>query len=78
MSEPKRIFMVLSNKEKAISLISNAIAVYSLYTEKKSLPENQSLIDFILKSIPKEIKSDISMDLIDEVFDYVSKTRVNS
>lgn len=70
--------MVLSNKEKAISLISNAIAVYSLYTEKKSLSENQSLIDFILKSIPEEIKSEISMDLIDEVFDYVSKTRVNS
>ena len=70
--------MVLSNKEKAISLISNAIVAYSLYTEKKSLPENQSLIDFILKSIPKELKSEISMDLIDEVFDYVSKTRVNS
>lgn len=78
MSESKRIFMVLSNKEKAISLISNAIATYSLYTEKKSLPENQSLIDFILKSIPEEIKPEISMDLIDEVFDYVSKTRANS
>jgi len=78
MSESKRIFMVLSNKEKAISLISNAIATYSLYTEKKSLPENQSLIDFILKSIPEEIKPEISMDLIDEVFDYVSKTRMTS
>jgi hypothetical protein len=70
--------MVLSNKEKTISLISNAIAAYSLYAEKKSLPENQSLIDFILKSIPEEIKPEISMDLIDEVFDYVSKTRANS
>ena len=78
MSESKRIFMVLSNKEKAISLISNAIATYSLYTEKKSLPENQSLIDFILKSIPEEIKPEISIDLIDEVFDYVSKTRMTS
>lgn len=78
MSESKRISMVLSNKEKAISLISNAIATYSLYTEKKSLPENQSLIDFILKSIPEEIKPEISMDLIDEVFDYVSKTRMTS
>ncbi len=70
--------MVLSNKEKAISLISNSIAAYSLYTNQKSLPENQSLIDFILKSIPKEMKSEISMELIDEVFDYVSKTRVNT
>jgi hypothetical protein len=70
--------MVLSNKEKAISLISNSIAAYSLYTKEKLLPENQSLIDFILKSIPDEMKSEISMELIDEVFNYVSKTRMNS
>lgn len=70
--------MILSNKEKAISLISNSIAAYSLYTKEKSLPKNQSMIDFILKSIPDEMKSEISMELIDEVFDYVSKTRMNS
>jgi hypothetical protein len=70
--------MVLTNREKAISLISNAISAYSLYTEKGSLPDNQSIIDFILKAVPDELKTEISMDLIDEVFDYISKAHIDS
>jgi hypothetical protein len=66
--------MVLSNREKAVSIISNAISTYSIYTQRGSLPDNQSLIDFILKATPDELKPEITMDLIDEVFDYVSKT----
>ena len=77
MPEFKIIDMVLAEKEKAICLISNAIAAYSLYTEKGSLPENISLIDFIVKAIPNEIKSEISIELIDEVFEYVSKSRMD-
>ena len=77
MPEFKIIDMVLSEKEKAICLISNAIAAYSLYTEKGSLPDNISLIDFIVKVIPDEIKSEISVELIDEVFEYVSKSRMD-
>lgn len=64
--------MTLSNKEKAIIAISNAISVYSLYQERGELPENQTMIDFILKSTPPEIRKDVTIDLIDEVFDYVS------
>ena len=64
--------MVLSPREKAIALISNGIAVYSLYQENNSLPENISLIDFILKAVPENMKSEISIELIDEVFVYVS------
>lgn len=74
MSELKRFIMTLSTREKVVSLISNAIAAYSLNLENKSLPENTSLIDFILKSIPNEMKSEITIELIDEVFDYISKT----
>lgn len=74
MSELERFIMTLSTKEKAISLISNAITTYSLNLENSALPENTSLIDFILKSIPNEMKSEITIELIDEVFDYVSKT----
>lgn len=74
MSELERFIMTLSTKEKAISLISNAITTYSLNLENRTLPENTSLIDFILKSIPDEMKSEITIELIDEVFDYVSKT----
>jgi hypothetical protein len=70
--------MVLSNREKAISIISNAISTYSIYTQRGSLPDNQSLIDFILKAAPDELKPEISMDLIDEVFDYVSKAHIDT
>jgi hypothetical protein len=77
MPEFKIIDMVLSEKEKAICLISNAIASYSLYTEKGSLPDNISLIDFIVKVIPNELKSEISIELIDEVFEYISKSRMD-
>ncbi len=77
MPEIKIINMVLTEKEKAISLISNAIASYSLFTEKGSLPEKMSLIDFILKAAPDELKPIISMDLIDEIFEYVSKARMD-
>lgn len=77
MPEIKNIGMVLTEKEKAVALISNAIAAYSLFTEKGTLPEKISLIDFILKAAPEELKSMISMDLIDEVFEYVSKARMD-
>ncbi len=62
----------LSNKEKLVALISNGIAVYSLYQERQSLPKNTTMYDFILKVIPDDIKSELSMELIDEVFQYVS------
>ena len=77
MPEIKIMDMVLTDKEKAISLISNAIASYSLFTAKGSLPENISLIDFVLKAAPNELKPIITMELIDEVFEYVSKARLD-
>ena len=64
--------MTLSDKEKMIAVISNGIAVYSLLQERDSLPENTTMYDFVLKVIPKEIKSELSVELIDEVFQYVS------
>ena len=64
--------MTLSDKEKAIAIISNGIAVFSLYHERGELPENTTMYDFILKVIPDNIKPQISAELIDEVFAYVS------
>jgi len=68
--------MTLSTKEKYIALVANAIAAYSIYTKTNSLPENQTLIDFILKSVPESVKSEITMELIDEVFEYVSSSHM--
>ena len=66
--------MTFTNKEKLIALISNGIAVYSLYQERDSLPENVTMFDFILKAIPDDLKKELSPELIDEVFEYVSST----
>ena len=64
--------MVLTNKEKTIAIISNGIAVYSLLQERDNLPENTTMYDFILKVVPDDIRSELNIDLIDEVFQYVS------
>ena len=66
--------MSLTNKEKIIALISNGIAIYSSYQERDSLPKNTNMYDFVLKVIPEDIKSELSVELIDEVFQYVSST----
>ena len=66
--------MSLTNKEKIIALISNGIAIYSLYQERESLPKNTNMYDFVLKVIPEDIKSELNVELIDEVFQYVSST----
>jgi hypothetical protein len=66
--------MSLTNKEKIIALISNGIAVYSLYQKRESLPKNTNMYDFVLKVIPEDIKSELSVELIDEIFQYVSST----
>ena len=66
--------MSLTNKEKIIAVISNGIAVYSLYQERNTLPKNTSMYDFVLKVIPEDLKSELSVELIDEVFQYVSST----
>ncbi len=65
---------MLTDKEKIIVLVSNAIAVYSLYQERDDLPKNASMIDFILKTIPDEMKEEVSIELIDEIFEFVSNS----
>jgi len=66
--------MTLTNKEKMVAIISNGIAVFSLLQERDSLPENTTMHDFVLKVIPEDIKSELSIELIDEIFQYVSST----
>ena len=70
--------MVLTNKEKMISVISNGIAVFSLLQERDELPKNTSMYDFVLKVIPEDIKSELSAELIDEVLQYVTTAHSTS
>ena len=70
--------MTLTNKEKMVAIISNGIAVYSLLQERDSLPKNTTMYDFVLKVIPENIKSELNIELIDEVFQYVTSTHNSS
>ena len=66
------MYMALNTREKVIALISNAVSVYSVKQEEGRLPENVTLFEFILKAMPEELKPELSMEIIDEVFEYVS------
>ncbi len=70
--------MTLSDKEKIIAIISNGIAVFSLLQERDELPKNTTMYNFVLKVIPEDIKSELSVELIDEVFQYVTTTHNSS
>ena len=68
------IIMALDKKEKMIAIISNGIAVFSLLQERDELPKNTTMYNFVLKVIPDDIKSELSVELIDEIFHYVTST----
>ena len=65
-------------KEKVIAHIASAITVFSMRQNTKQLPKNISMVDFILKTVPEDIKQDITMELIDSVFSYISATRFDT
>jgi len=68
----------LNTKEKAIANIANAITVFSIQQNTSQLPKNISMIDFILKTVPEDVKQDVTMELIDSVFSYISATRFDT
>jgi hypothetical protein len=64
----------MNDREKAIAYISGAISTYSLKKEMGELENEVSMYDFLAKIIPSELDSEAKIELIDEVFSYVSNT----
>ena len=64
----------MNQREKAIAYISGAIATYSLRKERAELTDSASMYDFLSKIIPDELSSEAKIELIDEVFEYVSNS----
>ena len=62
----------------AVAHIASAVTVYSIRQNTDTQPKNISMIDFILKTVPDDIKPDINIDLIDYVFSCVSATRFDT
>ena len=65
-------------KEKVIAHIASAITVFSIQQNNNKLPKNVSMVDFILKTVPEDIKQDVTIELVDSVFSYISTTRFNT
>ena len=65
---------VMNDREKAIAYISGAISTYSLKKEMGKLENEVSMYDFLAKIIPPELDSEAKIELIDEVFSYISNT----
>jgi hypothetical protein len=64
----------MNTREKAIAHISGAIATYSLRKERGELEDQASMYDFLSKTIPNELESEAKIELIDEIFQYVSNS----
>ena len=62
----------MNQREKAIAYISGAIATYSLKKEMGELDNEVSMYDFLAKTIPNDLESEAKIELIDEIFQYVS------
>ena len=69
---------MLNENDKIIAHISSAIAVYSIRSSNGMLTDDISMIDFILKTIPKNLETKVSIELIDDVFSYVSGTHFDT
>jgi len=68
----------LNIKEKVIAHIASAITVFSMQQNTDQLPKNISMVDFILKTVPEDIKQDVTIELVDSVFSYISATRFDT
>jgi len=64
----------MDTREKAIAYISGAIATYSLQKEKGKMEDQASMYDFLSKTIPDELESEAKIELIDEIFQYVTNS----
>lgn len=62
----------LSGREKAVAIIANGIAAYSMRSAAGSLPPGTSLVDFVVRAVPDGLRGEVTADLVDEVFAYVS------
>ncbi len=64
--------MALTPREKAVAVIANGIAVYSLLQERGALPEGATMYDFITRAVPGDARGELTAALVDEVFECVS------
>ena len=56
--------------------ITNAVTVYSTYMkDENTIPLNKSIFQFILDNLPEELKNNVSIEIVEEVLNYVTSIR---
>ena len=69
---------MLNENEKAVAHIASAISIFSIRQNNSTIAKNTSMVNFILKTIPEDIKPIITIDLIDSVFSYISAAHIDT
>ena len=69
---------MLNENEKAVAHIASAISIFSIRQNNSTIAKNTSMVNFILKTIPEDIKPIITIDLIDSVFSYISARHIDT
>ena len=69
---------MLNENEKAVAHIASAISIFSIRQNNNTIAKNISMVNFILKTIPEDIKPIITIDLIDNMFSYISATCIDT
>ncbi|RNJ79218.1 MAG: hypothetical protein EB829_02500 [Nitrosopumilus sp. H8] len=64
--------MALTDREKAVAAVSNGIAAFSLAQGSGDVKSGISMYDFVLRTVPKEVREGLDAGMIDEVFEYVA------
>ncbi|MDE1762707.1 MAG: hypothetical protein KGH88_00475 [Thaumarchaeota archaeon] len=68
--------MTLTTREKCAIAISNAMILYSYAMKNGESMEQKSIIDVIIKNIPQELKTALSMELIDDVLQFTTNSHM--
>lgn len=68
--------MTLTSREKCAIAISHAMILYSYAMKNGENIEQKSIIDFIMKKIPQELKVTLSMELIDDVLQFTANSHM--
>ena len=68
--------MTLTSREKTSIIISHLVSLYSEKMEEGEISHSQSVIDYIMKNIPQEYKSELSIEIIDDVFNFIASRPV--
>lgn len=65
--------MALSERERLVAHVANALTVYAIRRSESTLPQSSTPHRFVLDAIPDDLRSTLTADIIDDVFTSLSR-----